>query len=109
MKIGVIGTGTVGQILATGFASKGNEVKMGSREPDSDRVQEWVSANGANASAGTLAETASFGDVVVLVTSWEGAENAINLAGPSNFAGKPVIDVTNPLAFGADRRPQERR
>ena len=49
-----------------------------------------------------LAETAAFGEVVVLATSWAGTENAITLAGPSNLAGKPVIDVTNPMAFNED-------
>lgn len=102
MKIGVLGTGAVGQALATGFSDKGHEVKMGSREPGSDRVVDWVNANGNDASAGTLAETAAFADVLVLATSWSGTENAINMAGPTNFVGKPVIDVTNPLEFGED-------
>ena len=46
MKIGVIGSGNVGQVLASGLIGIGHEVKIGSREPDSDKLKEWKAANG---------------------------------------------------------------
>ena len=51
------------------------------------------------ASPGTFAETASFGELVVLATLWEGTADAIQLSNSKNLAKKIVIDVTNPLDF----------
>jgi predicted dinucleotide-binding enzyme len=99
LKIGVIGTGDVGRVLGGGFAALGHAVKMGSRDPGSEKVTRWVAETGARASAGTFAEAAKFGEVVVLATLWTGTQNAITLAGPQNLAGKVVIDTTNPLDF----------
>jgi predicted dinucleotide-binding enzyme len=101
MNIGIIGTGDVGQTLGTGFIKRGDEVKMGSRDPKNEALVSWVASNGPHASGGTFADAASFGDLIVIATSWSGAENALKLAGPSNFAGKMVIDATNPLDFSS--------
>jgi len=100
MNIGIIGTGVVGQTLGTGLASKGHMVKIGSRDPQSEKLQEWKVQAGSNASTGTLEETAKFGNLIILATNWNGTENALEQAGPDNFAGKVVIDTTNPLSFG---------
>lgn len=100
MKIGIIGTGMVGQTLGSGLVELGHEVKIGSREPHSQKLQDWVAKTGAAASTGTFAEAAQFGEVIYLATNWEGTENALKLAGPENLAGKVVIDAVNPLKFG---------
>jgi 8-hydroxy-5-deazaflavin:NADPH oxidoreductase len=100
MKIGIIGTGAVGQTLGTGLVALGHTVKIGSREPQSEKLQEWVKNTGAQASAGTYAEVAQYGEVIFLATLWTGTENALRLADPKNLAGKVVIDITNPLSFG---------
>lgn len=34
MKIGILGTGSAGRALGTGFVQFGHEVKMGSRDPN---------------------------------------------------------------------------
>jgi predicted dinucleotide-binding enzyme len=105
MKMGILGTGVVGQSLGLGFAGRGHDVMMGSRDPSGDRVREWVAKAGEHARSGTFAEAAAFGELAVLATSWSGTENALRLAGAENLAGKVVIDVTNPLDFstGAPR------
>jgi 8-hydroxy-5-deazaflavin:NADPH oxidoreductase len=101
MKIGILGTGVVGQSLGLGFAGRGHDVMMGSRDPGADKVREWVAQAGERASAGTFAEAAAFAELAVLATSWSGTENALRLAGAENLDGKVVIDVTNPLDFSA--------
>ncbi len=106
MKVGILGSGIVGQVLGKGFASLGHDVKMGSREPGSDAIKQWIAGVGGRAAAGTVAEAAAFGEVAVLATRWDGTENAIRLAGPQNLAGKVVIDVTNPLAFAPNAPPR---
>ncbi|HSP35303.1 MAG TPA: NAD(P)-binding domain-containing protein [Thermoanaerobaculia bacterium] len=96
-KVGVLGSGDVGKVLAAGFHSVGDEVKIGSREPQ--KLAEWARAAGKGVANVTFEEAAKFGDIIVLATLGQGTENAIRLAGPKNFAGKVVIDATNPLDF----------
>ncbi|MEM2759170.1 MAG: NAD(P)-binding domain-containing protein [Nitrososphaerales archaeon] len=97
MKIGILGSGDVGRKLGDGFIELKHTVKIGTRDPS--KVKEWVSKHGNNASSGSFAEAAEFGELVVIATLWAGTSNAIKLADPKNFAGKVVIDVTNPLDF----------
>ena len=104
MKIGMIGSGNVGQQLAIGFVRLGHSVKIGTR--DTAKLAEWLSSAGENVSAGSLTEAAQFGEVLVLATSWGGTLNAIELAGSENFAGKIVVDVTNPLDFSQGVPPK---
>jgi predicted dinucleotide-binding enzyme len=106
MKIGILGSGDVGQSLGTGFAGLGHDVKMGSRDPRGEKVKAWASAAGQHASTGTFAEAAAFAEVAVLATLWSGTENALRLADPKNLAGKIVIDATNPLRFPEGRPPE---
>ena len=80
MKVGVLGTGPVGQSLAKGFKKHGHEVKLGHRDPKQ-----------------SYAAAAQWAEIAVLCTPWAGTENAGKLADPKNLAGKVEIDVTNPL------------
>ncbi|HLC56171.1 MAG TPA: NAD(P)-binding domain-containing protein [Candidatus Nanoarchaeia archaeon] len=93
MKIGILGSGTVGQQLGIGFIRLGYDVKMGTR--DKSKLDEWIKNN--NGSIGSFEEAAKFGEVIVLATAGSGTENAINLAKKENFENKIVVDVTNPL------------
>jgi 8-hydroxy-5-deazaflavin:NADPH oxidoreductase len=105
MKIGILGTGEVGQALGHGLISIGYEVKMGSREAGGEKARAWVARVGKGASEGTFAEAAAFGEMAVLATLWSGTENVIRLADPTNLAGKIVIDATNPLLFAPNAPP----
>jgi 8-hydroxy-5-deazaflavin:NADPH oxidoreductase len=105
MKIGILGTGDVGQALGRGLVGLGHEVRLGSREAGNAKAMAWISKTGAKASAGTFADAAAFGELAVLATIWSGTENALRLAGPKNLAGKVVIDVTNPLVFSPNAPP----
>jgi NADPH-dependent F420 reductase len=99
MKVGILGTGDVGKMLATGFTKLGYSVMIGSRDPTQQKVKDIVSKLGKGASAGTFAQAAKFGDIAVFTVSWTGAENAAKLIDAKNLAGKIVIDTTNPLDF----------
>ncbi|MFZ5515885.1 MAG: NADPH-dependent F420 reductase [Candidatus Zhuqueibacterota bacterium] len=103
MKIGILGTGDVGKVLGKGLIELGHQVKIGSRDPK--KVQDWVQSNGKNASAGAFAEAAEFGELIVLAVAWSGCKNAISQAQLNNFAGKVVLDATNPLVFEAQGAP----
>jgi predicted dinucleotide-binding enzyme len=109
MKTGILGSGDVGRRLGDGFIELGHMVKIGTRDPSKGEVVQWVSNHGGEegkASAGTFTEAASFGEMIVIATSWDGTSNAIKMADPKNFAGKIVIDVTNPLDFSKGMPPK---
>ncbi|APR84329.1 NADPH-dependent F420 reductase [Minicystis rosea] len=105
LKIGILGTGDVGRALGTGFAALGHEVKIGSRDAQNPKAVEWAEKHGPGASAGTFADAAKFGDVIILALLWTGAKNALELAGLDNLAGKVLIDTTNPLDFSQGAPP----
>ena len=95
-KIGIIGSGSVGQTLATGFLKYGYEVMIGSR--DQTKLADWKSKASDGGSIGSFADAAQFGDIIILATKGSAALNALQLAGKSNLADKTVIDTTNPIA-----------
>jgi NADPH-dependent F420 reductase len=95
MRIAVIGIGMVGGTLGRRWAREGHEVMFGVREPSSEKVGQLLADAGENARAGTVAEAAAFGEVVVLATPWTGTQDVIRHAG--GLAGKVVLDCTNPL------------
>jgi len=97
MKVGVIGSGVVGQTLAAGFLKHGHEVAIGAREPA--KLEEW-SAKHPGAHAKSFAEVAAFGEVVVLAVEGQVALEALKLVGPRALEGKTVIDACNPIGGG---------
>jgi hypothetical protein len=97
MKIGILGSGVVGQALGKAFATLGHDVQIGTRTPEDAKLQLWAKETAGRGSVATPEEATRFGEIVVLATAWSGTENALRLAGTTNFAGKVVIDATNPL------------
>jgi len=97
MRIGIIGSGVVAQVLGAAFLAEGNEVMMGSRNPQKDSIKKWKTEN-AGAQAGTFSEAASFGELLVLAVAGHAAVEALEAAGLKNLEGKTIIDVTNPLS-----------
>ena len=95
MKVGVIGSGIVGEVLANGFLKKGDEVLRGSRDPS--KLEKWRASAGSRARTGTDEEAARFGDLVVLAVKGTAALEAV-AACRGALDGKVVIDTTNPIA-----------
>lgn len=95
MRVGVLGSGVVGKVLAAGFAGHGHEVMIGSRSPET--LVDWLQEN-PGVGSGFFGDTAAFGDLVVLAVKGTAANKALELAGEDNHAGKPVIDATNPIS-----------
>lgn len=95
-KIGVIGSGVVGQTLANGFIKHGYEVTIGTNTA-SKRADLAAKTHG-KATVGTFEDAATFGEVIVLATKGTAALEALGAAGPAHLAGKTVIDTCNPIA-----------
>ncbi len=96
MKIGILGSGVVGQALATGFIKHGYEVMVGTRNPD--KLSEWKTSAGENGQIGGFAEAAAFGDLIVLAAKGMAAKDVLEMAGAENLKGMTIIDATNPIA-----------
>jgi predicted dinucleotide-binding enzyme len=88
MKIGMLGTGVVGQTLAAKLTQLGHEVKVGSRRPEQ-----------------SFADAAAFGDLIVNATAGVASLDALRAAGADNLAGKILVDVANPLDTSAGFPP----
>src|SRR4051812_11034159 len=97
MRFGVLGTGTVGQTLATKLADLGHEVTMGSRQAGNEKAVEW--AQRAGGSEGSFAEAAAAAEVVVNATAGAASLEALRAAGAETLDGKVLMDVSNPLDF----------
>lgn len=97
MKIAILGAGGVGRALGSTWAKKGHEVCYGARNLASEKLQASLQAT-PGASAKPIAEAVAWADAVVLATAWPGAQEALAAAG--DFAGKPLLDATNPIGPG---------
>jgi predicted dinucleotide-binding enzyme len=106
MNVGVLGRGAVGQRLAAAFQERGHDVMIGTRDPSNGDLQSWLAGDGAGIAAGSIADVAEFGELIVLAVFGNAAEDAIAQAGPERFAGKVVIDAMNPLDFSQGPPPR---
>ena len=108
MRIGILGSGDVGRRLGDGLVELGHSIKIGSRDPNKKDIVQWINNHGGEegkGSLGTFTEAASFAELIVLATLWDGTPNAIKMADPKDFDGKVVVDVTNPLDFSKGMPP----
>lgn len=105
MKIGVLGTGMVGKAISTKLVQLGHSVKMGSRTSNNEKAAEWVKTSGPNASQGTFADAAAFGELVFNCASGMASLEVLKLAGANNLGGKVLIDISNPLDFSKGMPP----
>ncbi len=92
-RIGVLGTGPVGQAVSGRLIELGHDVLVGSRTASSDVVR-------------TFAEAAAHGDVVVNATGGIVSIEALTAAGEGNLAGKPLVDISNALDHSAGFPPK---
>ena len=102
MNIGVLGTGMVGQTIATKLVQIGHNVMMGSRTGDNPKAMNWAKEEGHNAYHGTFADAASFGEIIINCTLGAGSVEALNLAGAENLKGKILIDTSNPIDYSTE-------
>ena len=94
MKVGILGSGMVGAVLASGFLKHGFDVMISSRSPE--KLSDWKQKN-PSGKTGSFFDAAQFGELVVLAVKGKEAVNALSLAGHLNLENKTVIDVTNPI------------
>lgn len=106
MKIGVLGTGIVGETIATALVKRKHLVRMGSRTADNEKAAAWVKKSNDYATCGDFNDAATFGDIIFLCLNGAHALDAIANTDKENFSGKVVIDLTNPLDFSHGMPPR---
>lgn len=108
MKIGVLGTGMVGQTIGAKLLEAGHDVLFGTRdvektlartEPDgygNPSFSEWKKQQ-PQVRLGTFQEAAAHGQILFNTTAGVGSLAALNQAGAGNLRGKILMDIANPL------------
>src|SRR6185436_10238286 len=105
MKIGILGSGTVGNTVATKLVNSGHQVMMGSRTANSEAGQKWLQSVGGRAQCGTFADTAAFGEILLDCTNGAHSIAALRQAGADNLRSKILIQASNPLDFSQGMPP----
>lgn len=98
MRIGMLGTGTVGTGLADRFVDLGHDVVMGARTRGNEKAAAWAGRHPQRAAAGTFADAAAHGELVVNATAGVRSLDALRAAGSERLAGKVLLDLANPIA-----------
>jgi predicted dinucleotide-binding enzyme len=91
MRIAILGSGVVGQALATGYTKHGHEVRIGTRQSE-------VGGHPVDTPAGA----AAWGDLVVVAAKGAATVELVTSV-KSEIADKVVIDTTNPLDFSTGK------
>ncbi|MGE5250762.1 MAG: NADPH-dependent F420 reductase [Bacteroidota bacterium] len=102
MRIGVLGTGVVGQTIGSKLVHLGHEVMMGSRDAANPNAVVWAKEEGVqHALFGTFANAAEFGEIIFNCTLGTASLDALRMAGASNLKGKILVDVATPIDYSS--------
>jgi len=99
MKIGLLGSGNVGQTIGTKLVQLGHDVMMGSRDPANPKAIAWAKKEGHHALYGSFMNAAAFGELLINCTLGSASVDALHQAGSENLKGKILIDTANPLDY----------
>jgi predicted dinucleotide-binding enzyme len=116
MRLGILGTGTVGKTLAAGLNGMGHEVMVGTRDPEDTLSRTEPDQYGnppfgtwqqehPQVKLGTFSDAAAHGEMVVNATAGTVSLEALEQAGEDNLNGKILIDIANPLDFSRGMPP----
>jgi predicted dinucleotide-binding enzyme len=116
MRIGVFGTGMVGQSLSSRFSELGHDVMVGTRDvaatlgrtqPDRSGSPGFGTWHGQHPGikVGTLPDAASHGEILINATSGGASLEVLRQAGVGQLPGRVLIDVANPLDFSKGMPP----
>jgi predicted dinucleotide-binding enzyme len=106
MNMGVLGTGVVGETIATALTEKGHNVRMGSRSANNEKAEAWVKRSNDHATQSDFNDAAAFGEIVFVCLNGAHALDAVRSIDADSINGKIVIDITNPLDFSKGMPPR---
>jgi predicted dinucleotide-binding enzyme len=97
MKVGILGAGRVAQTLGNKLVEVNQEVMLGTRNPE--KLKDWLAKTGSNAKVGSLAETATYGEILINAVKGTPTLEALAQAGAAGMNCKILIELTNSLIF----------
>ncbi len=97
LNVGVLGTGMVGEAIATRLVEVGYDVVMGSRDAANPKAVAWAERTGGR--AGTFADAAAHGPLLFNATPGGASLDVLRAAG--DLAGKVLADISNDLTSAA--------
>jgi predicted dinucleotide-binding enzyme len=116
MKITIIGTGVVGQTLASKLNELGHEITMVTRNPEVTKSRtepnpmsgvsfaDWYKDN-KNIKLEAYTTCNVDADLIILATKGDSSVNALKEVGKNNLTGKVLLDISNPLDFSGGMPP----
>ena len=108
MKIGILGTGIVGQTLGLKLVQLGHSVTIGTRDPSklnepkgrgssARTLADWLTEAGPAASVGTFRDAAAYGELIINALSGAASFEVLRSVGEEYLNGKTLIDISNPI------------
>jgi len=116
VRLGILGTGTVGKTIAARLAGLEHDVMVGTRNPEETASRTEPDPYGnppfsawqeehPEVKLGTFAQAAAHGEMIVNATAGAVSLEALEQAGEDNLSGKVLIDISNPLDFSKGMPP----
>jgi predicted dinucleotide-binding enzyme len=116
VRLGILGTGTVGKTIAARLAGLEHDVMVGTRNPEETTSRTEPDPYGnppfsawqeehPEVKLGTFAQAAAHGEMIVNATAGTVSLEALEQAGEDNLSGKVLIDISNPLDFSKGMPP----
>lgn len=116
MKIGILGTGSVGQTLASSLVKLGHHVVIGTRNVRESETRtakdgygypgigEWIKGN-PSVKLMIFAEAIAFGQLIINATHGGKSIEALKAGNEGDLDGKIIVDIANPLDFSKGMPP----
>jgi len=116
VRLGILGTGTVGKTIAARLVGLEHDVMVGTRNPEETTSRTEPDPYGnppfsawqeehPEVKVGTFAQAAAHGEMIVNATAGAVSLKALEQAGEDNLSGKVLIDISNPLDFSKGMPP----
>jgi 8-hydroxy-5-deazaflavin:NADPH oxidoreductase len=116
VRLGILGTGTVGKTIAARLVGLEHDVMVGTRNPEETTSRTEPDPYGnppfsawqeehPEVKVGTFAQAAAHGEMIVNATAGAVSLEALEQAGEDNLSGKVLIDISNPLDFSKGMPP----
>ncbi len=102
MKIGVLGSGMVGQAIASKLVERGQQVMISSRNPE--KVKDFA-ARVPGVQMGSFSQAAAYGEVLFNALKGEATLEVLSSVDAGSLQGKTLIDISNPLDFSRGMPP----
>ncbi len=95
MRVGIIGTGRVGQAIAKGLSKTDHEVRFGSRDPSKAQATDGMKVESQTA-------VADWADLLFLAVPYSAASDTVRTLDGGKLEGKVLVDATNVLSPSRD-------